>query len=198
MLAEACNEVAGEIWRPVVGYEGLYEVSNLARVRSLERMAYRKNGTPLRFKGGLKKITTTSAGYFWTRLTRDGKSGNILLHVMVARAFIPNPDDRPEVNHLDLNPKNCVQGNLEWATHKRNIEHARDGGRLNGYTNPKRRFKLQPEQVAEIRAALKRNEKKQSIADRHGISRALVRQISNNTVWNTAFEHGVGGQHATQ
>ena len=190
MLAEACGEVAGEIWRPVVGYEGLYEVSNLARVRSLERMAYRKNGTPLHFKAAMKKIQLNSAGYFWTRMTKDGKANNELVHVLVARGFVPNPDSLPDVNHMDLDPKNCLPGNLEWVTHRQNICHARDGGRLHGYTNVKRRFKLQPEQVADIRVRISQGlESHEKIASRHGVSRRMVGHIKQNLAWNIDYSN---------
>lgn len=180
-----------EVWRSVVGYEGLYEVSDHGRVRSLERTAFRKNGTPLLFKAAMKKICVNAVGYPWTRLTRDGISTNVLVHRMVAEAFIPNPDKLNCVNHKDLTPTNNSVGNLEWVSHRQNIVHARDGGRMNGWTNPNKRYKLQPEQVADIRA--RASEPHSALALKHGVSRRMVTNIVNDKRWARKFDNARPG-----
>ena len=177
-----------EEWRPVVGFEGLYEVSDLGRVRSLPRVAYRANSTVLNFKGALKKSNLMSAGYHHVTITRDGVSSQRLVHVLVAEAFLPNPDGLPEVNHLNLDQLANVPSNLEWSSHQRNIAHARDHGRLHGFTNKRRRCKLQPDQVRTIRARALSGEKHETIAADYSVSRRMISMIANGDRWNESFD----------
>ena len=107
--------MAAEIWKPVVGYDGLYEVSNLGRVKSLPR----KNA-----KGGLKSPKETKWGYLMCQLWKDGKVKNHSVHRLVADAFIPNPEGKQTVNHIDCNKHNNRVDNLEWATQSENVRHS--------------------------------------------------------------------------
>lgn len=104
-----------EVWKPVVGYEGKYEVSNLGRVMSL---SYRMTGC--------SKVMTNhpnSDGYSCLTLSKDGKQQSARVHRLVAEAFIPNPNHLPEVNHLDENPSNNQVDNLEWCTRAHNVNY---------------------------------------------------------------------------
>ena len=104
-----------ELWRPVVGFEGLYDVSNLGRVRSLN---YNKTG-----RCKLLKLTKNGSGYLNVHLSKDGKAKIFLVHRLVAKTFIPNPNNLPFVNHKDENPlNNCVE-NLEWCTLEYNFAY---------------------------------------------------------------------------
>lgn len=97
-----------EQWRPVKGYEGLYEVSNLGRVKSLN---YHRTGVEK-----ILKPSNVGNGYLFVHLSRNGKHKFFLVHRLVAIAFIPNPKGLPEVNHIDeIKTNNCVE-NLEWAS----------------------------------------------------------------------------------
>lgn len=98
-----------EQWRPVKGYEGLYEVSNLGRVKSL------KYG-----KERILKPLKNRDGYLFVILYRNRKRNGLKVHRLVAAAFIPNPEGFPEVNHRDEDKTNNVVSNLEWCTHKYN------------------------------------------------------------------------------
>ena len=103
-----------EEWRPVVGYEGLYEVSSYGRVRSLDRFYYRLH------KGKVLSPTKDRYGYLTVTLNCNGKSKTIKIHRLVAQAFIENPDNLPQVNHKDeVKSNNCVD-NLEWCSAKYN------------------------------------------------------------------------------
>ncbi len=102
-----------EIWMPVVGFEGLYEVSNLGRVKSLKR-----NTT----SGGIMK-TNINKGYEYVHLCKNGKHYNGKVHRLVAEAFLPNPQYKREVNHKDENKLNNSLANLEWATRKENSNY---------------------------------------------------------------------------
>lgn len=108
-----------EIWKPVVGYEGYYEVSNLGNVRSLKRKGYKN--------GNLRQGEKTT-GYLIVVLYKDGKGTTKSVHRLVAKAFIPNPKNKPQVNHIDSNRKNNKVENLEWVTRAENAQHAYDSG----------------------------------------------------------------------
>ena len=108
-----------EIWRPIKGYEGLYEVSNLGRIKSLKRLVKKWDG----YRIVPEKILTPRAnnrGYLRINLCKDGITKTFSPHRLVAEAFIPNPDNLPCVNHKDENPLNNVVSNLEWCTYSYN------------------------------------------------------------------------------
>jgi len=103
-----------EIWKDVTGYEGLYQVSDQGNVRSRRRPGS---------SGGILKPGVDGKGYLQVKLCRKGKRRNILIHRLVAKAFIPNPLNLPVINHKDENPKNNVVDNLEWCTVKYNTNY---------------------------------------------------------------------------
>lgn len=105
-----------EQWKPVVGYEGNYEVSNLGRVKSLPR-----NGTIK--KERIIKNNVKKSGYVDIMLSKNNKRIYTHLHRVVAKAFIPNPENKPQVNHKDGNKQNNTVENLEWATASENLKH---------------------------------------------------------------------------
>lgn len=117
------NKMEEEIWVPVVGYEGMYEVSNKARIRSLNRIIINANSERF-IRGRILKPQYTNQGYENVVFSNNGKIKNNLVHRLVAIAFIPNPDNKPNVNHIDCNPKNNDLSNLEWVTQLENIRHA--------------------------------------------------------------------------
>ena len=108
-----------EEWRAVVGYEGLYQVSNLGRVMSLERYDRAKKFWPRR----IRVLSHDSDGYLVVCLYKDGAKKTCKVHRLVAQAFIDNPNNYPEVNHIDENKKNNCVENLEWATAKENTNY---------------------------------------------------------------------------
>ena len=101
-----------EIWKDIEGYEGLYQISNKGRVKSL------KWGKERILRPGIN-----GSGYYFIGLYNDGVSKQFQLHRLVAQAFIPNPENKPQVNHLDENKKNNCIENLEWATAKENLNY---------------------------------------------------------------------------
>ena len=105
-----------EIWKPVRNYEGLYEVSNLGRVKSLN---YNRTG-----KERIMKGLDNGHGYLFVQLCKDGKVENCRINRLVAMAFLPNPDNLPEVNHKDKIRTNNKVENLEWCTTKYNVEYS--------------------------------------------------------------------------
>ena len=115
----------GEIWKDVVGYEGLYKVSDKGNIYSVERIG--ANGQEL--GGIILKPRPTIKGYLQVHLCKNGKIKNNYIHRLVAEAFIPNPNDYPEVNHLDEDKANNYVKNLEWCTRERNMNHGTRGER---------------------------------------------------------------------
>lgn len=113
-----------EIWKPVVGWEGLYEVSNLGNVRSLDRYVNQLNYK--RFcKGQLLKPTFHKSNYFIVTLRNSGIQKICKVHQLVMNAFNPkNSNEKLEINHIDGNTKNNNLSNLEWCTHQQNLQHA--------------------------------------------------------------------------
>ena len=108
-----------EEWRPIPGYEGLYEVSNTGRVRSLD-----KYDSMNRFlRGRILRLFTDGLGYLRAQLYSNSKRKSFLVHRLVAQAFIPNPDNLPQVNHRDENPSNDSVDNLEWCDGKYNVNY---------------------------------------------------------------------------
>ena len=107
-----------EEWRDVVGYEGLYQVSSIGRVRSL-----RENTRIVDKENGIMRQKYDRRGYLRVNLHKDGKCKALLVSRLVAMAFIDNPDNYPVVGHMDDNKTNNTVENLYWTTQKENHYH---------------------------------------------------------------------------
>ena len=117
-----------EIWKPIENYENYYLVSNLGKVKSLDRITKNGSGYFLR-KGKLLKNNINNMGYCYLYLKKDNISKKFYLHRLVAQAFIPNPENKKEVNHIDCDPLNNAVSNLEWVSHKENMGYMSKLGR---------------------------------------------------------------------
>lgn len=113
----------GELWRPVVGYELLYQVSNFGRFKTVERIRiHPAKGEQLKRERLLSIFKRD--GYGNVCLIKDGVEKRTGIHRLVAEVFIPNPENKPFVNHIDFNRSNNCVDNLEWVTQKENIAHS--------------------------------------------------------------------------
>ena len=128
-----------EEWRPIEGYEGLYEVSSYGRVRSLDRYVKYSNGRIHLYKGKVLSPIKDTDGYLKVNLYCNGKNKKCLVHRLISQAFIPNPLGLPQVNHRDEDKSNNSIDNPEWCTAKYNINYgtarirSRDTKIKNGY-----------------------------------------------------------------
>lgn len=110
-----------EIWKPVKGYEGLYEVSSHGNVRSLSKCYKCSKGGIHRIPGRMLKLNKNSRGYFIVRLYNNTHGKTYRVNRLVAIAFLPNPNGYKVVNHKDENKTNNTVENLEWCDHKYNV-----------------------------------------------------------------------------
>lgn len=184
------EELATEEWRPVTGYERYYSVSSLGRVR-------RELTNSRTYAGRLLKCGIGDVGYLNVTLCVNGKERTRRVHILVAEAFLgPVPVDQ-EVNHKDDNRTNARASNLEYGTHKHNMEHARAAGRT--ATGSRHRSQLYPDkimhgenhasaklsdkEVTEIRELLAAGMKQRIIAQRFNVTPAAISAISAGRNW---------------
>lgn len=154
-----------EVWRWVVGYEGLYMVSTTGRLMAV----------PHANKDGLEmKPATTNRGYLAVSLYKDGLYKKFGVHRLVAQAFIPNPNNMPQVNHIDGNKLNNNADNLEWCTASENIRHKYDVLCYHQQYMPSKRRRFTDEQVRAIRCDRR---KPSVICLDYGVTRQCIADI---------------------
>lgn len=139
-----------EEWRNVKGFEGLYEVSNLGNVRSLDRISVGRHREPLFIKGRVLSPIKRMRGYLEVNLV-DSASGKRRvakkIHRLVAEAFIENPNHYEQVNHRDENKHNNAVNNLEWCSAKYNNNY---GTRNIKISETKRKHKIMKEELKNV------------------------------------------------
>ena len=122
------RELATEEWRDITGYEGLYQVSNLGRIKSLSKVIMCRNGCARRYPEAILKDMEVGNGYRCVVLYINHMGRQMYVHRLVAKEFIPNPSGLRDVNHIDGCKTNNNCKNLEWCTRSHNIKHAYDHG----------------------------------------------------------------------
>jgi len=130
-IIDTIQDLPDEIWKPVLNFEGLYLISNHGRVKSINFNNEKHSQ--------LIKQSASKKGYLRVRINKENKRYTLNVHRMVATAFIPNPDNKPQINHSDGNKKNNHTTNIEWSTNQENQDHARKNGLIlpppKGYDN---------------------------------------------------------------
>lgn len=117
-----------EIWKDVKDYEGLYQVSNLGNLRSLDRIVFNPRYMFQTLKGKLISPVKEHTGYYQVRLNKFGKRETVKLHRLVLITFVGNPDNKAEVNHKNGIKSDNRLSNLEWVTRSENQQHAFKNG----------------------------------------------------------------------
>lgn len=170
-----------EIWKDIVGWEGLYQVSNLGRIKSLSRVVkvVGHNHSEARISEKILKSVIRKLGYEMVTICKVNIHKHKQVHRVVAEVFIPNPDNKPNINHIDCNPLNNKVENLEWCTQKENREHAKKMGRVPwGQSH----FKAKITQDDAI--AIKNSAERTSIlANQYGISMSSIGDIRKGRTW---------------
>lgn len=171
-----------EMWKDIEGFEGLYQVSNLGRVKSLSR----KCGTCYK-KESIRKLSNSKDGYLKIRLVGKGKDITTRVHRLVATAFIPNLNNKDTVNHIDGNKHNNAVSNLEWATRTEQLKHAyRLGLKKSNTGEYNTQSKLTKKQVEEIKKTYKkgsRNFSSTKLAKLYNVSHKTILNIVNNKTY---------------
>lgn len=158
-----------KIWKPVKGFEGRYEVSNKGQVRGLKRSS-------------LLAPTIKANGYHSVKLYDGSKYTHKYIHRLVAEAYLDNPESKRTVNHLDGNKGNNDSDNLQWTTHSENHLHAYSTG-LKEKKSSRGNTKLNDFEVSEVRLLLARGVTQKDIAEKFGVTRSCIADISSGRSW---------------
>ena len=133
---DGIESLDGEIWKDILEYEGLYQISNFGRVKGLTRAIIKKNGEKMTLCEKLIKSHIIS-GYLSVMLSKVNEGvKNLTVHRLIGIAFIPNPLNKSQINHIDGNKLNNSINNLEWVDAGENIRHAYDTGLHSSHTTP--------------------------------------------------------------
>lgn len=182
-MAEPISNLPGEVWKPVVGWEGLYEVSSMGRVRSLARVVavpYRGGARIHRRRERVLSGSVFNNGYRYVRIGVR----SIGVHALVATAFIGPAPQECVCMHKDDNPLNNRVENLRWGTRADNIADAASKGRLRcGETHHS--SKLTRDDVASIRALGASGCTTRDIARRYGIAQSTANRIIRGMTWRS-------------
>lgn len=179
-----------EIWIDVEGFEGLYQVSNLGRVKSLDRTEWSvRNNSPRKRSGRMLKPSKNNRGYEYVDFYKDGKPERMTVHRIVAIAFLSNPGKRETVNHIDGIKANNRAVNLEWMTLSENINHAyKTGLKDKGVNRGEANWNaiLDEKSVIEIRDNAIKNGGSLSIEElgrMFGVGKGTIKDVVNRKTW---------------
>lgn len=168
------------MWKPVAGYEGVYKVSDCGEVKSLDRVTF--DGRKLKGKPRIAEVAKN--GYSRMLLWSGDKSNKCLVHRLVAQAFIPNPDSKPQVNHIDGNKLNNHADNLEWATGSENQAHAvRTGLRSIQVGEQASQAKLTQLEALDVLTRIANGARDIDVVRATGFNRATINDIRHRRTW---------------
>jgi hypothetical protein len=169
-----------EFWLPVVGYEGIYDISNLGRVKRLHAIRSRGRKTPDK----IMKPRVDKDGYLKFTLQKNKKPKSFMLHRLIAFAFIPNIEKKPVINHKDGNKTNNSICNLEWCTVSENTKHAHNNGLAKVRFGENCNFsKLTEKNVIEIKNKIMLGLSNKVISTEYKVSDSSICMIKNGKRW---------------
>lgn len=141
-----------EMWKDILNFEGFYEVSNVGRVRSKNRIIEDSLGRKRKYTSRILSVRSKN-GYCFVSLNKGNTSKDIAVHRLVAEAFTPNPNDKPYINHINSNRADNSVENLEWSTPKENMEHMSEMDR--GYVRSIQKYNLTGDLIDEYPSIIK-------------------------------------------
>lgn len=181
------KDLPGEEWRDITGYEGIYMVSNFGRVKSLEREIRFGIAGKRIDPEKIKTVLKTKKGYNKIGMCNNGTQRQEFVHRLVALAFIPNPEGKPTVNHIDGNKDNNCLENLEWSTYLENNRHAIDTklrSRPSGLRGSEHKKAILTESdVIDIRKMRENGERLSDIANTYSVSTSAISSIVHGRNW---------------
>jgi hypothetical protein len=169
-----------EVWKDIAGYEGIYQVSDAGRVRSVDRV----NSQGAKLKGKPRKLITDRDGYYVVGLTRNAVMRYHKVHRLVAAAFIPNPDNLPQVNHVEGNKSDNRACKLEWCTNQENIDHSVMVGSRDPVGESNGRARLSELDVVDIRWLKGLGMSISALAREYQVTRTNIRHIVTGRSWS--------------
>lgn len=175
-----------EIWKKIKDLEGFYEISNLGNVKSISRVvnsSVQKCGFRI-IKEKIKQSQDNGKGYKQLYVQVNNKRKLFYIHRLVAQSFLPNPENKPQVNHINgIKTDNRVQ-NLEWCTSNENRKHAVDNNLMKKGENHSK-SKLTEKDILAIRRLYRINPRfnKTNIAKKLGVRDTTIHKIINNQRW---------------
>ena len=177
-----------EIWKPILNFENLYEISNFGRVKSLPKTKQSGNAGRTIILKTDKLHKSNNVTYHRVTFCINGKTSRYKVHRLVASTFIPNPENKPHINHIDNNPSNNYVSNLEWCTRKENAQHCWNEGRsLHAVQSAGRaNRKLTKNQIVEIFQLKKDNPKlsNSKIGKQFEVGREVIRRLLKGDTYN--------------
>jgi NUMOD4 motif/HNH endonuclease len=169
-----------ELWKPVEGYEALYKVSSNGRIRSLPRLVKCRGGKLRRSFPRILKPVKNCYGYMVVTLNKNGAGAQFRVHRLVAKAFVPNPENKPQINHKDTNKQNNQCSNLEWVTQSENAIHALESG-ISTRGDRNGRCKIPTREMPKIKERIRNGETQRSLAKEYGVSTVIIGKIWRGT-----------------
>ncbi len=174
-----------EIWKDISGYEGIYKISNKGNIKSLSRFHVPKDRILTGFK--------SNNGYVCIELSKEGFSSRFYVHRIMAIAFLPNPYNKPNINHKDGVRNNNNLDNIEWCTQKENIQHAhRTGLARVGIGEKQAHSKLKTNNINKIRSMYRTGAyTMKEIGDIYKVSYQSISDVVNFRTWKHIIEEDI-------
>jgi len=175
-----------EIWKDIPEWEELYQASTLGRIRSKDSWVNNRHFVSLKLrKGRIRQLCPDKAGYLKVGLYKGYKGITTTVHRLVALTFLPNPENKPQVNHKNGKKWDNRVENLEWCTMAENRQHAFATGLQSQKGEKNTQAKLTLEKAVEIRERHAKGERIYLLVKEYGVSQGCITEIINNRNWKT-------------